>query len=82
MDKQLWVLLCPVDLLSLAPPYNQGLVAPALRQLEYGDWITPDAVAIVETDAEEELEIANWEQLDERLYGDTKVRIYRYSTQA
>lgn len=72
----------PFDLVFLDPPYNQGLVAPALRQLEYGEWITPDAVAIVETDAEEELEITNWEQLDERLYGDTKVRIYRYSPQA
>ena len=69
----------PFNVVFLDPPYDQGLVAPALRQLEYGEWITPDAVAIVETSAEEELDIANWTMIDERLYGDTKVRIYRYA---
>ncbi len=59
----------------LDPPYRKGLVAPALASLADGHWLLPDALAVVETAADEEIpETSGFEVLDSREYGDTRVQ--------
>ena len=58
----------PFDLAFLDPPYEQGLVVPALAQLRSG-WLSERAIVMVETGAGEEVEFGDWEILDERTSG-------------
>ena len=68
----------PFDLIFVDPPYGKELVMPALRQLEMGDWITPGAVAIIETPLEEEPVRDKWKLLDQRSYGETRITVLKY----
>ena len=63
----------PFTIAFLDPPYHKGLVEPALAQLAKGGWLAEDAIAIVETAADEALAFPGWELLDERTYGAAKV---------
>ena len=63
----------PFNIAFLDPPYHKGLVEPALSQLAKGGWLAADAIAIVETAADEMLAFDGWERLDERIYGAAKV---------
>ncbi len=65
----------PFNWVFLDPPYGQGLIDPALRQLERGNWLTPDAVAVIETSDEEEPAPEGWTLLDNRVYGETRITI-------
>ncbi len=67
----------PFNLVFLDPPYGQQLVEPALRQLEKGNWLTDDAVAVIESPEEEEYVRDGWDQLDTRVYGDTRITILK-----
>ncbi|MCC7304687.1 MAG: 16S rRNA (guanine(966)-N(2))-methyltransferase RsmD [Alphaproteobacteria bacterium] len=67
-------------LVFLDPPYNKGLVLPALVALTQGGWIAKDAVAVIEAEKNFKDAIpADFKMLDEKLYGDTKVLFFRYS---
>jgi 16S rRNA (guanine966-N2)-methyltransferase len=56
-------------------------VPQALDQMIKGAWITPNALAVAETSAEEDAPIApGWELLDERLYGAARVSFLRASS--
>lgn len=59
----------PFDLAFLDPPYAQGLVLPALGQLKSGDWLSDDAIAIVETSADGSLSFEGWDILNQRPSG-------------
>lgn len=59
----------PFDLAFLDPPYDKGLVAPALDQLKSGGWLGPAAIAVVETGSAEALEFEGWELLNQRVNG-------------
>lgn len=64
----------PFSLAFLDPPYRKDLVGPALTSLLAGGWLTPGAVAVVETAAEENLPPTDGFTLcDERVYGETRV---------
>ena len=63
----------PFDVAFLDPPYHKGLVAPCLNSLKDGGWLAKDTLAIVETGAAEEMELAGWDHLDERIYGAAKI---------
>jgi len=63
----------PFNIAFLDPPYHKGLAEPALAQLATGGWLAADAIAIVETAADEMLAFDGWERLDERTYGAAKV---------
>ena len=63
----------PFTIAFLDPPYHKGLVEPALAQLAKGGWLAEDAIAIVETAADEALAFTGWDLLDERTYGAAKV---------
>ena len=64
----------PFDLVFLDPPYRQNLVAPAVKSLRDGGWLAPAAILIAETSEEEPIpDLPGLRQLDERIYGDTRV---------
>ena len=54
----------------LDPPYRSGLAAPALAALAAAGWLAPDALAVIEVAAREDLPpVAGFTMLDERVYG-------------
>lgn len=69
----------PFNLVFLDPPYGQELVSPALRQLEIGNWIASDTVAVLETPSDEDPQSENWEQVIQRDYGESRITILKYN---
>jgi 16S rRNA (guanine966-N2)-methyltransferase len=67
----------PFDFVFLDPPYRKDLVAPALATLAEGGWLAPHAILVVETAEDEPIAAENFEILDERLYGETRVTFLR-----
>jgi 16S rRNA (guanine966-N2)-methyltransferase len=67
----------PFDLVFLDPPYGKGLIPQALETLAPGGWITPDAVIVAETAADEDLQVEGFTLLDERRYGAARVTFLR-----
>jgi 16S rRNA (guanine966-N2)-methyltransferase len=62
----------------LDPPYRSGLAAPALGALAAAGWLTPDALAIIEVAAHEELPLpAGFIIMDERVYGAARLVFLR-----
>jgi 16S rRNA (guanine966-N2)-methyltransferase len=62
----------------LDPPYGSGLAAPALVALTAGDWLLPEALAIVEIAASESLQPpAGFTIVDERVYGAARLVFLR-----
>jgi 16S rRNA (guanine966-N2)-methyltransferase len=71
-------LMCTVALLD--PPYRSGLAAPALSALAKAGWLLPDALAIVEVAAREELPVpVGFALIDERVYGAARLVFLRYN---
>ena len=64
----------PFNLVFLDPPYRKGLIPRALASLKAGNWLAPGALLVAETDAMEPLETPGFELLDDRDYGETRVR--------
>jgi 16S rRNA (guanine966-N2)-methyltransferase len=70
-------------LVFLDPPYAYNLVPQALEQMVRGAWVTPNALAVAETSADEGAPVApGWELLDERLYGAARVSFLRTNSAA
>jgi 16S rRNA (guanine966-N2)-methyltransferase len=62
----------------LDPPYRSGLAAAALTALDAAGWLAPDALAVVELAAREELTPpAGFFLLDERVYGAARLLFLR-----
>ena len=73
----------PFALAFLDPPYGQGLAEPALASLVAGGWLEPDALLVVEEDARAGVAApTGLVRVDERVYGDTKIMIFRTSDTA
>lgn len=65
----------PRNLVFLDPPYGKNLGVAALRALLAGEWLTEDAVAVMEMAKKEPEEIpAGFTLMDERAYGVALVR--------
>lgn len=64
----------PFNLVFLDPPYRRDMTPKALKSLQAGGWLMPAALLVAETDAFEPLEMPGYELLDQRDYGDTRVR--------
>lgn len=63
----------PFNLAFLDPPYGKGLGEKALEELQNGGWFKPGALVILEEMTKAEIDLpADYELLDERIYGDTK----------
>ena len=70
----------PCNLIFLDPPYNQGLVNKALKNLAQGGWLAQNAIVVVETGKTEDIELPEeFEQLDDRKYGNSRIRIFEWS---
>jgi 16S rRNA (guanine966-N2)-methyltransferase len=68
-------------LLFLDPPYRSGLAAAALEAIEGAGWLTPDALAVIEVHAREEVTPpARFTVLDERVYGAARLIFLRAET--
>ena len=72
--------LSPFDLAFLDPPYRKNLIAPALAGLRDGGWLNSPTLVVAEM-AEGEIipSTEGYEILDDRLYGDTRVVILKFS---
>jgi 16S rRNA (guanine966-N2)-methyltransferase len=69
----------PVTLAFLDPPYGEGLGEKALAALAAKAWLAPGAVCVVETGEREGLDApAEFGLEDERRYGKSSFRIFRY----
>ena len=66
----------PFTLAFLDPPYRKDLITPALASLREGAWLAPNAIVIAEM-AEDECvsPTDDYEKIDERAWGETKVVI-------
>lgn len=64
----------PFNLVFLDPPYRKNLIPPALKSLKEGGWLADKALIVIESDAKEEMDLTGFELLDERDYGETRVR--------
>lgn len=70
------IFACAVAFLD--PPYRSGLAAPALEALAAGGWLAPDALAVIEVAAREELPLApGFTLIDERVYGAARLVFLR-----
>ena len=71
---------CPNSISIFAdPPYGKGLGAKALNALVQGDWINAGGIVVLEEIEKADVpEIAGLTLIDERGYGETKVRFYRF----
>jgi 16S rRNA (guanine966-N2)-methyltransferase len=68
----------PFDLVFLDPPYRKGLIAPALTGLRGGGWLADGALLVAEIAEDENIPSTDgFAQLDERIYGDTRVLFLR-----
>ena len=64
----------PFSLIFCDPPYGKGLAALALASALKGGWLVPDALIIVEEKADQtDILPSGFEEIEERLYGDTKL---------
>ncbi len=71
----------PFGLVFLDPPYNKNLLPPALTSLKDGGWLAQGALVVAESDVEEAVEIPpGFTLLDERDYGETRVRFLAVET--
>lgn len=69
----------PFSLAFLDPPYNKGLIAPCLDSLTKGNWLSPDAVAMIETANDEALNLPGWQLQNERIYGAAKIGFWTHA---
>lgn len=71
----------PFTLGFLDPPYGKGLAAPALKTLRDGGWLAPGALVIIEQGkAETPAALEGFTEAERRIYGDTQIGIYRFSS--
>src|SRR5690606_12878866 len=70
----------PASLAFFDPPYRQNLCTPALAGAAAGDWLAPEAIVVVETAEDEAFDAPpGFAPVDERRYGKTLVRYFRYT---
>jgi 16S rRNA (guanine966-N2)-methyltransferase len=63
----------PFSLAFLDPPYRHGLAERALASLRAGDWLTPDALVVVEEATDAGFQVPEgFAEIDRRRYDDTE----------
>jgi 16S rRNA (guanine966-N2)-methyltransferase len=68
----------PFDLVFLDPPYREGLLARALESLASEAWLAPSAILVAESARDEDEALpASFTALDDRNYGETRVRFLK-----
>jgi 16S rRNA (guanine966-N2)-methyltransferase len=71
----------PYDVVFADPPYGKGLGEKAIESCVAGGWLSDSAVVVLE-EAERTVvrEVSGLNMIDQRIYGDTQVRIYRQAS--
>jgi 16S rRNA (guanine966-N2)-methyltransferase len=64
----------PFNLVFLDPPYREEMIPKALQSLKNGGWLADKALIVAETNAAEPLDTPGFTLLDERDYGETRLR--------
>jgi 16S rRNA (guanine966-N2)-methyltransferase len=66
------------DLIFVDPPYGKGLGEKSLISLVQGEWINAGGIVVLEEIEKVDVaDVASLTLIDERNYGETKVRFYR-----
>ena len=67
------------DLVFIDPPYGKGLIPPILGELSYRECLLPTSIVLAESSKKDVLpsEVGNVRLFDSRIYGETKIDIYR-----
>ncbi len=69
------------NLIFIDPPYLSGLAAKTLANLSTSGWLAENAIIVLELEKRDDIKIPEeFEQLDERRYGITKVIILRWNS--
>ncbi|KSV76491.1 DNA methyltransferase [Sinorhizobium sp. GW3] len=69
----------PFHLVFADPPYAKGLGEKALESAAVGNWLVPGALVILEERADvQPAPVAVFENLDVRVFGDTRMHFYRF----
>lgn len=72
----------PCNLVFIDPPYNKGLAQITLENLMKGNWLTKDAILVIETAKREDVIVPEgFEELEDRTYGNSRMRIIRWNGQ-
>ncbi len=66
--------LTPATLCFLDPPYNKGLIAPAINALKAGDWLAQGCWIVAESEKEF---TPDFPVESEKRYGETKIMLLR-----
>ena len=64
----------PFNLVFLDPPYRKELIPKALKSLRDGGWLADKALLVAESDTGEEIDLSGFTLLDDRNYGETRLR--------
>lgn len=72
----------PFELVFLDPPYRKEMIPKALASLKAGGWLADKALLVAETDVNEPLDAPGYTLLDERDYGETRVRFLTLAEQS
>ena len=72
----------PFNLVFLDPPYRKDLIPKALKSLKDGGWLLPNVLLVAESDGFETLDAPGFALLDQRDYGETRVRFLTESSKA
>ncbi len=68
------------DLVFCDPPYGKGLGEKSLNSLVQGQWLNAGAIVVLEEVGKADVpDIPGLALIDERDYGETKVRFYRHA---
>jgi 16S rRNA (guanine966-N2)-methyltransferase len=70
----------PFGLVFLDPPYKKNLIAPALKSLKDGGWLTAGALVVAETSRGEAFQADGFTVIDTREYGDTVITFLTVSS--
>lgn len=71
----------PFNLVFLDPPYRKDLIPKALASLTDGGWLADRALLVAETNTSEAFDAPGFTLLDERDYGETRIRFLTVSRQ-
>lgn len=71
--------ITPFQLVFADPPYGQGLGEKAMKAAANGGWLDNDALVLLEENLEAEPDCGkNFELLETRDFGETRIRFFRY----
>lgn len=66
------------NLVFLDPPYNKDLIAPTLKALVAGGWLSQDVWVLCESERKHDLSLPEGFSVDhEKIYGETKIVLLR-----